>query len=153
MNFAHIHLMVNHVPLLATLFGGGLLAYGLMTNQRALKSAGLVFGVIAGLSGAASMMSGERAEDVVEQYESTNEQAIHDHEEAAETTRWALAALALISLTGLLLPKKHEKVQGRVEWTAWLIFLITLGMVAWTANLGGPISHPEITDAAVVDQR
>lgn len=41
MNAAHIHLMVNHLPLFAALFGGGLLAYGLLRKQRALRSCAL----------------------------------------------------------------------------------------------------------------
>lgn len=149
MNFAHLHLMVNHIPLFATLFGGGLLAFGLMRDQAALRTAGLVFGLIAGLGGVAAMMTGERAEDIVERYTNVNEAAIHEHEEAAETTRWALAALGLLSLVGLLQSSENAKRRGRIEWATWVLFLITLGMVAWTANLGGPIRHPEVVDGAV----
>jgi hypothetical protein len=152
MNPAHIHLVVNHVPLFAALFGGALLAYGLWKNERSLKSAGLVLGVIAGLSGVAAVQSGERAEDIVEEYAGTNERALEEHEEAAETTQWAAILLGLVSLTALFLPKDRTTLRGRTEWLAVALFLITLAMVARTANLGGPIRHPEIgSPGSVVD--
>lgn len=151
MNPAHIHLMVNHVPLFAALFGGALLAYGLLKNERSLKSAGLILGVIAGLGGVAAVQSGERAEDIVEEYAGTNEAALEEHEEAAETTQWATILLGLASLTALLIPEGRVTLRTRTEWLSIALFAVTLAMVARTANLGGPIRHPEISSSGAVD--
>lgn len=150
MNAAHVHLIVNHLPLFAALFGGGLLAYGLLRNQRALKSAGLVLGVIAGVGVVVAVQSGERAEDVVEAYVGVDDRALEAHEEAAEITQWGAVSLGLISLLGLVVPSDREKLRGRAEGAALLAFIVVFGMVARTANLGGPIRHPEITDSASV---
>lgn len=152
MNPAHIHLMVNHLPLFAALFGGGLLAYGLFKNERALKSAGLVLGLLAGVGGVAAVQSGERAEEVVEAYAGVNEAALEEHEEAAELTQWAAILLGLFSLGALVMPKGREALRNRTDWLALALFAVTLAMVARTANLGGPIRHPEITESgATVD--
>lgn len=148
MNPAHVHLMINHVPLFAALFGGALLVWGLLKNQPALRSAGLVLGVIGGLSGVIAAKSGERAEEIVEEYAGTNETALEAHEEAGEAAQWAAALLGLIALGGLLVPKGRVQLRRRTEWLAVLAFLIALGMVARAANLGGPIRHPEITDVS-----
>ncbi len=148
MNFAHVHLLVNHLPLFAALLGGGILGYGLLKNQRSIKSVGLALGVIAALGGAAATFSGERAEDVVETYSGTNELALEEHEEAAEMTRWALLGLGIVSVIGLVLPTEREALRGRVEWAVWAMFVIALSMVIWTASIGGHIRHPEI-DAVV----
>lgn len=148
MNAAHIHLVVNHVPLFAALFGACLLAIGLLKNERSLKSAGLVLGLVAGLGGVVAVQSGERAEDVVEAYAGTNEAAIEEHEEAAEVTQWAAILLGLVSLGALLMPKGRDALRGRAEWLTLALFVVTLGLVARTANLGGPIRHPEISASA-----
>lgn len=148
MNAAHVHLAVNHLPLFAALFGACLLAYGLLKNQRSLKSAGLVLGLVAGLGGVAAFQSGERAEDIVEAYAGTNEAALEEHEEAAEVTQWAAILLGLVSLGALFLPKGREALRGRVELFALALFVVTLALVARTANLGGPIRHPEISSSA-----
>lgn len=146
MNPAHIHLMVNHVPLFAALFGGALLAFGLLKHDRSLRSAGLVLGVLAGLSGVAAFQSGERAEEVVEAYASTNEAALEEHEEAAELTQWASVLLGLVSLLALVVPKDRAALRARSEWLTLALFAVAVAMVARTAYLGGPIRHPEITD-------
>ena len=147
MNAAHVHLVVNHIPLFAALFGGALLAFGLWKNEPALKSAGLVLGLIAGLSAFAAVQSGGRAEDIVEDLAGTNEVALEQHEEAAELTQWAAILLGVVSLVGLALPKDRGSMRTRVEWLAIALFVVTLAMVARTANLGGPIRHPEISAA------
>lgn len=145
MNAAHVHLVVNHVPLFAALFGACLLAYGLLKNERSLKSAGLVLGLVAGLGGVLAVQSGERAEDMVEAYAGTNEAALEEHEEAAEVTQWAAILLGLVSLGALFIPKGRDALRGRAEWLALALLVVTLAMVARTANLGGPIRHPEIS--------
>lgn len=150
MNSAHLHLMVNHLPLFAALFGGGLLAYGLLRNHSAIKSAGLVLGVIAGLGGVAATQSGERAEEMVEAYAGVNETALEAHEEAGELAQWAAVALGVVSLLALVIPSDRGTLRSRTEWVALIIFLGAFGMVARTANLGGEIRHPEITDSASV---
>jgi hypothetical protein len=43
MNAAHLHLMVNHLPLFALLFAGGLLLAGILRKQLAITNAGMVF--------------------------------------------------------------------------------------------------------------
>ena len=139
MNAAHIHLVVNHVPLFAALFGAGLLAWGLFKNEPSLRAAGLILGLIAGIGGVVAVQSGERAEDIVEEYAGTNENALSEHEEAAELTQWAAILLGLISLSALVLPKGREALRSRVEWVTLAFFVVTLAMVARTANLGGPI--------------
>lgn len=45
MNAAHFHLVVNHLPLFAALFGGLILAVGLLLKQQALTKAGLALAV------------------------------------------------------------------------------------------------------------
>jgi len=144
MNPAHVHLMVNHVPLFAALFGGTLLAYGLLKNERSLRSAGLVLGLVAGIGGVAAVQSGERAEDIVEALAGTNELALEEHEEAAEFTQWATILLGVISLAALAIPRNRTTLRTGGEWLTIALFAVTLAMVARTANLGGAIRHPEI---------
>lgn len=147
MNAAHIHLVVNHLPLFSALFGGALLAWGLFRNQPALKAAGLVLGVVAGLGGVVAAQSGERAEDVIEAYANVDERALEAHEEAAELTQLGAVALGLISLMGLVIPADRARLRQLTERGALLLFLVVFAMVARTASLGGPIRHPEITDS------
>lgn len=149
MNAAHIHLVVNHLPLFAVLIGGGLLAFGMVANQTALTRAAFVLGVVAAIGAVVSVQSGERAEDIVEEYAGVSEDAIHDHEEAAEGAQWAVVALGLVSLLGLVAPKSSARVRSAAEWAALALSVVSIALLARAANLGGLIRHPEIRTSAV----
>ena len=66
MNAAHFHLIVNHLPLFAAMFGGLLMAAGLWRRSENLTRAGLMLGLVAGLGAGLASFSGERAEELVE---------------------------------------------------------------------------------------
>lgn len=146
MNPAHVHLMINHLPLFAALFGAVFLVLGLLRGDRVLKSAALGLGVLAGGGGFLAAQSGERAEDILEEYAGVNEAALNEHEEAGEAAQWSLVALGALSLLGLLVPTRHARLRKRSEWLALVLFLASIGFVARAANVGGLIRHPEIRD-------
>lgn len=57
--------------------------------------------------------------------------------------------LGIVSLVGLWLSRKE--VPRWFSTTTLVLALVVTGIMAWTANLGGQINHPEIRpDAAVV---
>ena len=65
-NPAHLHLMLNHVPLLGTAFGLGLVGWALLRKSEELKKISLgVFVIVAVLAVPAYLM-GEPAEKLVE---------------------------------------------------------------------------------------
>jgi hypothetical protein len=147
MNAAHLHLMVNHAGLFATLFGGMILAVGMYRRQPPLVKAGLVLAVFGGLSAVVAVQTGERAEGVIEAIPGISADAIEDHEEAAELAQTASILLAAVALAALVLPKRRPTL-GRVAvlgslWMAMVVF----GLTARVATLGGRIRHPEVVEA------
>ncbi|HEY0995131.1 MAG TPA: hypothetical protein VGD77_03995 [Gemmatimonadaceae bacterium] len=140
MNGAHLHLLLNHLPVLGTVFGLGILAMALWRRNDTLRRTGLALLVLAGVTAGAAFFTGEPAEEAVEG--KVAEQSISAHEEAAEAALWGAGILAVLS-AGALLRWRRELPQGV---TAGLLVgaIVTSGLMAWTANLGGQIRHPEI---------
>jgi len=66
MNATHLHLMLNHLPVLGTAFGLGLLLFGLWRRSNELKKTALGVFVIIALAGVPVYLTGEPAEDGVE---------------------------------------------------------------------------------------
>lgn len=151
MNPAHVHLMVNHMPLFAVLFGGGILALGLLRDDRTIKSIGLCFALVAGVGAFASVQSGERSEDLVESLSGTDTEALEVHEEAGKAAAWAAYLAALLALAALAVPTEREPMKGRLEWATWAAFVVTLVMMARAADIGGAIRHPELADTPPVN--
>lgn len=143
MNWAHLHLMLNHLPVLGTLFGLALLAWALLRRNEALQRAALATFVLTALAAIPVFLTGEPAEEIVEDLAGTAEAAIEAHEEAAVIALIAIEALGATALAALLLFRK--RIVPRPLAGAALVFaLATAGWMAQTANLGGRIRHAEL---------
>jgi hypothetical protein len=145
----HLHLMINHVPLLGMIFGTTLLAlYFFRQNLKPILLVALVTISLSGLSGVPAFYSGDSAEDLVENQAHVSETIIHEHEEAAEVTVWVLATAGLLSFLSLLsLYLQKELIAKRLTLVTLIVSLVAIGLTARTANLGGKISHPELRDS------
>lgn len=147
MNAAHLHLLINHLPVIGTLFALLLLAYGLGRGKEDVVKASLWALVIAAVAGAAAYLTGEPAEEVVERVGGVSETLIERHEEAALWATIGTGLVGLFALAGLLLHRGREVSRG-FGAVALAATLFVVGGMAWTANLGGQIRHLEIRSGA-----
>jgi uncharacterized membrane protein len=146
MNWPHIHLMLNHVPVLGTVFGALLLAYGVLRRDDAVQRAALWTFAIVALVAIPVYLTGEPAEEAVEHLAGTGERAIEAHEQAALFSLVAVELLGAVALIALLLARKASA-KGVIR-TALFVSFVTVGLMAWTANLGGKIRRPELRQDA-----
>lgn len=147
MNWPHLHLMLNHVPVLGTLFGMLLLAYGIVRRHDTVQRAALGTFIVAALVALPVYFTGEPAEEAVEHLAGTAQQAIDSHEEAALISLILVAVLGATALVGLLLARRGRATT--VVRVALAVSIVTVGLMAWTANLGGRIRHPEVRQATL----
>ena len=143
MNLPHIHLMLNHVPVLGTLFGLVLLAWGIMRRNGALQRAALLTFTVVALVAIPVYLTGEPAEEAVEHLAGTVDSAIDPHEDAALISFIAMELLGGLALGALLLSRTRFN-PALVVRGALAVAIITGGLMAWTANLGGRIRHGEV---------
>jgi hypothetical protein len=151
----HLHLIINHIPLLGMLYGAFLLVvYFFRQNLGSVLLIALGLILISALFSVPTFYSGEWAEDIVENQSHVSETFIHEHEESAEITVWFLAAAGLLSLLSLLsIYFKNGTLVKRLSILTLLTSVIAIGLTARTANLGGKISHPELRDAIEADKK
>ena len=81
MSGVHLHLLVNHLPILGALFALALLAASFVWAPDVLRRTALVVLVGVGLAGAAANFTGEPAEDAIRGFPGVRRAVIHDHEE------------------------------------------------------------------------
>jgi hypothetical protein len=143
MNDAHLHLLVNHIPIV----GGGLaavvLAWGLIRKNRPIVQLGLGLLVFVGVASLAADLTGEGAEEVVEHSGvNYNHDAIEEHEEAAFFANMAAMLTGIAALATLLVRKFRD---GKAMPVVVLVLAIwaTATMVR-TGYLGGFIVHSEV---------
>ncbi len=147
MNPTHLHLMLNHVPILAVPLAVAILAAGVLLSSRDLKKAALVLFVLAGLVIWPVYLTGEPAEESVEHLPGVAESLIEQHEDAAKLSLIFVEVLAVGALGGLILSGKNDvsKVIAAPLLGLGLVATLSLG---WVGYLGGQIRHTEVRSGA-----
>ena len=143
MNAAHLHLLVNHIPVLGAFGLLLLLAIAFVRRDSSLARLTLVFSVALALMSVGTFITGEPAEEATEHLPGIAESAIEPHEEAALTATIAFGVLGAATLLALVVYRRREL----PRWVVGAAFIGTLtvaGLMGWTANLGGMIRHTEI---------
>lgn len=143
-NPVQVHLALNHAPLFGVVCGMGLVAAGLVRKSRELQGAGLIAFMLSALLSILVTCSGERAEEVIEGAPGVAETAIHRHEEAAEAAFVAVDVLGIAAAGIFFWSWRVRPAAPAATWTIFLVALITLGLMARAAHLGGEIRHPEL---------
>ncbi|MGE0352901.1 MAG: hypothetical protein AB7I33_05330 [Gemmatimonadales bacterium] len=149
MNTAHLHLLVNHLPVLGVLFGVLLLAWAVFRRSPQLTRAALGVFVLAGIAGLVAYLTGEPAEEAVERLSGVSETLIGQHEDAALAATFGAGLLGLLALAGLVAFRRLADLPRWFTGASLAFGLVATGMMAWTANLGGQIRHSEIRAGAV----
>lgn len=144
MNAVHWHLVLNHLPIMASLFGILVLAYGLWLRDKNVIRVSLGLFILAGGMIIPVYSTGHGAEEIAETLEGVTEESIERHEESAETSYYLLILLGVASLGALLWSYKVEMLSRWVLVILGVIAVVALISVAETANEGAKIKHPEI---------
>jgi len=151
-NFAHIHLLLNHLPTIG--FGIALCLYlvAYFTKNDTLKKTGLVMFFLVALWAIPTYISGNAAERVLcpdhKCPADVSAVAIRYHEDAA------LTAFIVMELTGffawLALWQLRQRANiGKWNWNIVLaLALVSFGLMSLAANQGGDIRHSEIRAAS-----
>ncbi len=148
MNLIHLHLLLNHLPVVGTLCGFGLLAFALWRRSTDLKRAALGVLVISALVAIPAYMTGEPAEDGVKGLPGISRALIEQHEEAAGVALGGLLTVGVAALAGLIWFRGSRLMPAWFGVITLIGALIVTGLMAWTANLGGQVRHTEIRPGA-----
>lgn len=150
MNWAHVHLILNHVPVLGTLFGLLLLAWGMVRRNESLQRAALATFFVAALVAIPVFLTGEPSEEAVEHLAGTAEQAIETHEDAALLSLISVELLGVIAVLSVI--RRRAGLSRFVARAALVVAVVTAGLMARTANLGGKIRHAELREGSATQQ-
>ena len=148
MNGAHLHLLVNHVPVLGILFGLLLLVAALWRRSTELTRTSLVIFVLTAVAAVLVYLTGEPAEDAIEGVAGVTRGLIGRHEDAALAATIGLGILGAFSLGGLAGFRRLAVLPRWFTSSSLVLALVTAGMIGWAANLGGQIRHTEIRAGA-----
>lgn len=139
----HLHLALNHIPVIGLLFGTGILAYGLLRAQDTVVRVALGLLVLSGLGAGAAYLTGESAEEVVENVSGIPHAVIEAHEEMGLIAMIVAAVVGVLAL-GVLIWYRSRPIPTAASAGLLVAAVLATGVLGYTANLGGQIRHPEL---------
>lgn len=145
MNATHLHLVITHLPIFGSILGSFVLAYGLWSKSNETKIAAYFVLLFSAIGAGIAYLTGEEAEETVENLQGIAESTIEQHEDFAV---FALAALLLVgasALIGIVVTLKKSPLTNKTAIVILLLSLLSFGLVARTGYLGGKIRHTEVS--------
>lgn len=145
MDQTHVHLLITHLPIFGSVLGAIVLGYGLWTKSTHTIIAAYIVLIISSIGAGVSYLTGEAAEETVENIQGIGKEMVDQHEDFALFALIALILLGLLSLVGLFLHMRKSSLTNSVALVTCIIALVAFGLVARTGYLGGQIRHTEIS--------
>lgn len=156
MNYAWIHLGSVHLPIALAIISTLLVIFALITKSPARLKFAVELIVIGALLSWAPYLTGEGAEEKVEDQPGINDvdltYYIHEHEDWAEKAHIAFQVAGGIALIGWFFCRKAEKFNMPVGVLALLAAGTTSGLMGWTGHEGGKIRHTEVRSVGETQQ-
>ena len=145
MSAAHVHLLLNHIPILGSIFGLLVLCYGMWRKSDEIKKTSLGVFVITALLTIPVYLTGDGAAQIVSNLPGVSTAIIQQHDQAATITMVAIEILGAVSLLSLWLSRRSRR-----ELRSWMtlgvliLAMISSGLAGWTGAIGGQIRHTEV---------
>jgi uncharacterized membrane protein len=152
MNLAHVHLWLNHFPTIGMIFGLGLYVVAIMTKSDHLKSASLIIFFGIALLSIPTFASGTAAGLALSKNSDVSKTTVDAHETAAFEALGVMELTGALAWLGLWQHRRLSRFPQATLAAVLLAGLVTFGLMARAADIGGEIRHPEVrANAAPVE--
>lgn len=149
MNLAHIHLLLNHWPVIGSFLGLGLFLVALVAKSDDLKQTALAFFAFIALFAIPTYMSGDVANETLKATAGLPKNLIQTHQGVALLSLFFMELTGGVALMGLWrFSRMSRPAPGSVSplnsASVLVLSIVTAGLMAITGNTGGAIRHAEI---------
>ena len=144
MDWDHLHIMINHFPVILAVTGALAALLGTVRGRRGVWLYATASLTIAGLTAIATYFSGLQAEDVLRHAWYIARGAIHTHEDAALVATIATAVAGLVAAVAwrrLVRYPREITLPGGLRTLVVLTALASAGSIGYASWLGGRITH------------
>jgi uncharacterized membrane protein len=144
MNLTHVHLLLNHIPIIGTIIALGLFAFGIVSKSDDLKRVSYLIFVGLALLSLPTYMSGSAAEKAIRNTEGVSKAFLQAHNDSAVLSLLFVELNGLFAWLGLW---QYRRFSRSANWNIAVVVIlsfVTFYFMSITGNTGGEIRHPEI---------
>lgn len=158
MNLVHLHLLLNHIPVIGMVIGLGLFGLALIQRSDDLKRASLLLFLGLALLAIPTYMSGNGSEETICVVPSSapngpctdssvSRAAIETHNDAALAAFTVLEFVGMFAWLGLWQYRRFSRPTAGNLAVVLALSAFTVGLMVAAGNTGGAIRHPEMGTA------
>lgn len=151
MEATHIHLLLNHIPILGSIFGVLLLIVGMVIKNQSVEITGTATLLLACAMTLPVYFSGEEAEHAVESMAVVSEFELEEHEEHAELSLWLMMVSGVSALFSLIAYARAPHLVSKTRIATAILGGLGFITLIPLANHGGKIMHQELREGDVND--
>ena len=143
MSLTHLHLLLNHFPVIGTIIGIALLGFAVARRNSDLTKTTLGLFAALGVITVIVYFTGEPAEEAIERLPGFSEAITERHEEFALIATIVLASFGALALSALAV-FRGKSIPRSVTLFSLVLALASGAVMGYTAMLGGQVRHTEI---------
>jgi uncharacterized membrane protein len=143
-SMAHLHLLVNHFPIIGSIFISVMFIIALWFKNVFLQKVSLWFLVGVALSTALTYASGGGTKAAVQGLPQVSDTMIAAHEQAARYGLIIMFVAGALALGGIILYSKKPILPLYFRISVLVVLLISVVVLTYVGFLGGLIMHSEI---------
>jgi len=144
MNDAHLHLVLNHFPIIVPVVGLLVLLGGLVFRSDAVKRTAYFIFILGAVATYPTLETGGGAKQIVQQLPGIEKEVIKTHIHAAKTFSQLSYVLGALSLLGLWANFKQKSFSNMLSIVTVVLSVVVLFFAKQTGTTGGEIRHTEI---------
>jgi len=149
MDQTHLHLLITHLPIFGSLLATLVLGYALWKKSDTTTLAAYYMLIISALGAVIAYITGEGAEETVENIQGVSENVIEQHADFASYALVGLIVVGVSSLIGIYFTYTKSNLAKMIATVTLFMALISFALVARTGYLGGQIRHSEIATGVI----
>ena len=140
----HLHLLLNHLPIIVTALGLLLIAIAVWRRDDYLARVALAFFVGGALSALPTYLTGDGAENAVKNLPGVTKTLIEQHSDIALIAAIVVGVLGAFALWVLWRYRRPAILPAMIVRVTVVGAVVGAGLMAYTGLLGGQIRHTEV---------
>jgi hypothetical protein len=142
-NFDHLHLLLNHVPIIGFFVGVGLFVASFAGSNKDLRRSALIIFAVVALLTIPTFVSGVGADRTIAQEPGVSDALVRRHEGAAMLGLWFVEATGAAALMALWRSRRPGGASHGHLASILLLAIVAAVLMGRTGNTGGDIRHPQ----------
>ena len=150
MNWAYLHILTNHFPIVGIIIGTLLLISGMVLKNEGIRISGLGTIVFASVMAVVADLTGDPAKDALRNLAGISESLVNRHEDIASVSLFLMIPSGLLAVLTIYSIIKKERSVKFLTIITLVLSLVSCVVMGYVGHTGGQIKHDEFRRTSTI---